>query len=42
MKRKREVQKMTHKEKKILNIIKIAGNVIISEDMPLLKELAKY
>lgn len=42
MKEKMESKKMTRKEKKMLNIIKIAGNVVLKEDINLLKELAKH
>ncbi len=33
---------MTNKEKEMLKIMKIASKVIVKEDLPLLKELAKY
>lgn len=34
--------KMTKREEEILELMKIASNVVIEEDLPLLIELAKY
>ena len=42
MEKKRRGSRMTKKEKEILNLMKIAGNVFVEEDLALLKELAKY
>lgn len=39
---KKKRKKMTEKEKKITKLIEIANNVVVEEDLPLLKELAKY
>jgi len=39
---RKEVAKMNKREKKILEIMEIAKNVVIMEDIKLLKELAKY
>jgi hypothetical protein len=33
---------MTKKEMRMLELIEIAGNVVIEEDLALLKELAKH
>ena len=42
MEKKRLRKKMTEKEQKITEIIKIANNVIVVEDLELLKELSKH
>ncbi len=34
--------KLTKREQKFLQLMEIAGNVVIKEDLKLLKELAKY
>ena len=34
--------KLTLKEKKMLRILKLAGELVLKEDKELLKELAKY
>ena len=39
---KKERNKMTKGEQEFLRLMKIAGNVIIKEDLSLLKELAKH
>ena len=42
MKKKRKRPKMTKKEKELARLMEIAGNVVVKEDLPLLKELSKH
>ena len=39
---KRRIKKMTEKEKKITKIIEMANNIIVEEDIKLLKKLSEY
>ena len=41
-KKMKKKSKLTKKEQKFLQLMKIAGNVVVEEDLKLLKELAKY
>jgi len=42
MEKKRLREKMTEKEQKITEIMKIANNIVVVEDLELLKELSKH
>ncbi len=42
MKKKEKLIKMTEREKELLKIVEIASNVVVLEDLELLKKLAKY
>lgn len=41
-KKMKKKNKLTKREQKFLQLMEIAGNVVIKEDLKLLKELAKY
>ncbi len=38
----KKIKKMTKKEKEFLRIMEVAKNVVVEEDISLLKELAKH